>query len=332
MGLKRIATAVAALAIAVVPAAAACGGANLLATMPAAERAVLDAAVAAAPFPVGNRWTATRGASRIDLVGTFHMDDPRMDGIMERLVPAIAAADEVFLEATDDEMKAMQAAVAKNPQLLFIGPGDRPLNEVLSAAEWTQLSGELEKRGIPGIMAARFRPWYAMVMLGVPACAIGDLQAQRGLDRRITEAALDTGVPVSALEPYDTVFRLFSALDETEQVEMIRASLGMAAQAEDMFATLVDSYFNEEHRLIWELSRQSALALPGADPEQAEKDFAVLEERLLNARNRNWMKVILPAAEGRRILVAAGAAHLSGPEGLLNLLAEDGWALERQAF
>jgi uncharacterized protein len=55
-----------------------------------------------------------------------------------------------------------------------------------------------------------------------------------------------------------------------------------------------------------------------------------MEKALLTGRNRAWMKVILPAAAGHQIVVAAGAAHLSGPDGVLTLLAADGWRMTRQ--
>ena len=75
------------IALSPLPAAAACQGRDLLATLPGPERAALEAAVAAQPFAVGNHWRATRGGSTIHVIGTFHMFDARMTMHMRKLMP-----------------------------------------------------------------------------------------------------------------------------------------------------------------------------------------------------------------------------------------------------
>jgi uncharacterized protein YbaP (TraB family) len=329
----RLRSALSAFLIALLPvsAGATCDGRNLLPDLTEAERATLDAALAEAPFPSGNRWRATRGTSVIDLVGTFHLYDPRMDAIAARLEPAIAGADAVYVEATEKEFKALQAEIGRNPGLLI---SDGPtLPELLTPAEWQSLSEAMRARQIPPFMAAKFRPWYVAMMLGLPACAMAEMAAAgKGLDGLVMKAAERAGKPLLPLEPHDTLVKVFELMNAEDQIDMIRASLPLAAKSEDMFATLVAAYYAEDHRMIWELTRMTALNAPGTDPAAAAEDFALMEETLLDARNRAWMDVILPAAEGRHIVVAFGAAHLSGPEGVLNLLAEDGWTLERQAF
>jgi hypothetical protein len=107
--------------------------------------------------------------------------------------------------------------------------------------------------------------------------------------------------------------------------------LAAAADADDIYVTRRTAYFAEEHARISEFLRLRALATPRLDPAEVEAVLALLGDHF-DARNRAWIKVILPAAEGRRILVAAGAAHLSGEAGLLPLLAAEGFTLERLPF
>jgi hypothetical protein len=308
---------------------AACAGRDLIAAMTPAERAPLDAAVAGDPYATGNWWRATLDDSVIDIVGTFHIDDPRHIPVADRLRPVVAAADGVWLEATEAEMKALQADIARDPGLVIITDGPT-LPELLSPEDWQTLSEQVAARGIPPFMASKFRPWYLMAILGLPPCAVAAAAtAPKGLDQRIMDLAAAADVPTYALEPHDTVFKIFDIMSAAEQLDMVRTMLPMADQAEDMFATLTGAYFRGEHRLIWEFTRAAMFATPGIDRAKAEADFAQMEEVLLNARNRGWIDVILPAAEGRRIVVAAGAAHLSGPEGLLPLLAAAGYKLTR---
>lgn len=315
------------------PALALCQGRDLLAALPSVQARALETAVANAPFASGNHWRASRDGSTVNVIGTFHIFDRRMPGRMANLELVVRAADAIYLEATDAEMAEMQVAITRDPDLLFVPRKGATLPESLNADEWTSLSDEMRARGIPPFMAAKFRPWYVTMLLAVPPCAMEALATEReGLDRLVMDAAEANGVPLRALEPFDTVFRIFGAMSEAEQLDMVRATLPLASQAEDFFATMTEAYLAEEHRRIWEFSRLLTLATPGADPEKMAEDFALMEEQLLYGRNRAWMKVILDAAEGRHIVVAVGAAHLSGDEGLLRLLELAGYRLERQRF
>lgn len=315
------------------PAQAACVGANLLETLPQDDRAALDAAVAASPYADGNHWRATGGTSVIDIFGTFHLYDPRMDEVMDRIAPFVETADALLVEATDAELKQIETEITRRPELLFIGPGEQTLPERLDEAEWQNLSDELKLRGMAPFIASKFQPWYLTVLLAIPSCAVEQFATQAdGLDKLMTMRAEAAGVPVSALEPYDTLFRMFDELGEAQELDMLRTSIAMASQAEDMFATMTEAYFAGQHRLIWEYSRQTAADAPGMTPERAARDFALMEDILLTRRNLAWIDKIEPAAENKRIVVAVGAAHLSGETGLLNLLAEKGYTLTREPF
>ena len=312
----------------------ACAGTDLLADLPGPEAEALAAALEGQPYPSGNHWIARKGAAEITLIGTLHMFDARMPAIAEHLAPAVEAADLLLVEATEAEMRRMQAELGRRPDLLFLQKGPSLLDQ-LAPAEWAQLSAELAERGVPGMMAAKMQPWYVAMMLGMPACAMPQPGEQlQGLDKMLMDSAAQAGTPTKALEAYDTVFDIFARFTMDQQLDMIRASLPLADAAEDIFATLTAAYFTEEHRRFWEFSR--LMPAPGVDPAQAEAAFDLLERALLTERNRAWMPVIAAeAGDGtapRKLVLAAGAAHLSGPDGLLALLAAEGWSLERQPF
>jgi uncharacterized protein YbaP (TraB family) len=326
------AVALAALLAPLAPARAACAGQDLLAALPGTERAALEAAVGPSPFAEGNHWLARRGTTEIALIGTYHLHDPAMDGIAPRLAPVVTGAEVLYVEATDAEVERLKSEVARDPSRLFLAEGPT-LPEALPAADWQQLSAEFSARGIPPFMGAKFRPWYVAVLLALPPCLTeGGAEPREGLDRLLIDAAAAAGVPVRPLEPWDTALTLFDGLPFDRQIDMLRASLPMAGQAEDALATLAAAWRREEHRLIWEYSRHVAAQAPGADPAALAEDFATMEEALLARRNRAWIEVLLPATEGRRIAVAVGAAHLSGEAGLLQLLSDRGFSLERQPF
>ncbi len=311
---------------------AACAGQDILPTLDAARRAGIDAAVDSLAYGRGNHWRATKGKVVIHLLGTYHLDDPRHDAIMDRLAPAIDAARTVLVEAGPEEQAALQADMVRRPDRLFTREGPT-LPERLDAADWKALSAAMQERGVPAFMAAKMQPWYVAMLLGIPACAIADMAGDpNGLDTRIVARAAEHGIPVRALESYDTVFTLFDGMAPAEQIDMIRTTLAMNARAEDYAATLTEAYFAEDVRATWELGRMVALEIPGETPASVDADLAAMEELLMFRRNRAWLPVIEEAAAEGPVFAAFGALHLSGRDGVLALLEHAGYAIERLPF
>ena len=320
------------LVVLLAPAALArCEGRDLIPRLPAEVREEILARAAAAPFPEGNLWRAERAAEVIYLVGTFHIGDARMGEMMRGVAPLIEAAELVLVEVTAAEEQALRAAMVADPGLAYLTEPPS-LRDLLSEPEWALYAAEMEARGVPSFIAAQFRPWLAFTTLTIPACMLApDGALPPGLDDRVITHATGSGVPVRALEDHEVLTAIFDTLTAEESLDILRATLMQAELSEDLFATLATAYFDGRHRLIWEFGR-SWMPGPAAElwpPERLGPLYDRLEEALLMRRNRAWMETILAASAEGPLLVAVGAAHLSGPEGLLDLLDRAGFALGR---
>jgi uncharacterized protein len=313
------------------PVLAECSGKNLIAAMPEAEQSALRAQADAQPFAVGNFWLASKGSEVIHLIGTYHFNDPRHAATMARLAPILADAHTLLVEAGPAEEESLKQRITDDPSLIINTKGPT-LPEIMQPEDWKRLSTAVSNRGVPAIMAAKFRPWYVSMLLSIPVCSMADQATPNGLDNQLIQAAHNHAIPVKALEPYDTVFDIFGKMTQQQQVDMLTAALGMEEASADVAATLGDSYFAEEGRLIWEFNRQQTLLMPGYTQERVDAEFAVLEKTMMTDRNRNWIPVIEAAAKDGPVLVAFGALHLSGETGVLNLLQKDGYNITRQPF
>jgi uncharacterized protein len=311
--------------------AAECQGRNLIAAMPAAAQADLRAKAEAVPYAVGNFWRATRGTEVIHLIGTYHFDDPRHDATMQLLDPILTQAKTLLVEAGPAEEESLKARIADDPSLIINTDGPT-LPEVMAPDDWTRLSDAVKARGLPAFMVAKFRPWYVSMLLSIPPCGLETAAEPNGLDTRLIRAAHAAGVPVKALEPYDTVFGIFKGMSQTEQIDMLTSALAIESVSADMTQTLADSYFNQEGRLIWEFNRAQTLAAPGYTPERVDAEMAVMEQSMMIKRNHAWIPVIEAEAEKGPLMVGFGALHLSGNEGVLRLLENDGYKIERLAL
>lgn len=317
------------LALLAIPANAQCVGENLLETMQPAKRANLEAAIAAHPYPSGNLWRAQRGDSSIHIMGTVHLTDPRLDAYLAPLWPIVAASDLILLEGTLETTKQLETALLTDRTLMFITDGPT-LPDRLSPADWQHLSDEMSDRGIPGFMASKMQPWFVSMMLAIPPCAMTAMVEKNGVDQRIMARALTASIPTRALEPYDIVFSLFDSETPEEEIETIRLGLSTSGNADAVIATLTDAYLAGRHRLIWELGRLQVEEADFKPSREISVLFNEMEAKVLTDRNANWMAEILKAANRTdRIMVAVGAAHLSGEKGLLYLLEQAGYNLTR---
>lgn len=305
-----------------------CQGKNLIDAMTASDQAALRARADAVPFAVGNYWQATRGDEVIHLIGTYHFDDPRHAATLATLSPVLASARTLLVEAGPAEEESLKQRISDDPSLLINTKGPT-LPEIMAPEDWKRLTEATAARGIPGFMAAKFRPWYVTMLLSVPVCDLDQAVAANGLDKQLIQAANSQNIPTQALERYDTVFGIFDHMSQAEQIDLLTSALAVEAASADMATTLADSYFAQEGRLIWEFNRAQTLKMPGYTPERVDAEFAKMEKSMMINRNIAWIPVIESAAAKGPLLVAFGALHLSGQEGVLSLLQADGYTITR---
>ncbi len=308
-----------------------CRGVNLIEAMPPEARAALEAEAAAVPHSRGLVWRARKGDAHMLIAGTYHLDDPRHAALAARLTPELSGAAALLVEAGPEEQSRLQAAMTADPTLVM-DPEGPPLSARLDPVDWAALKAALAERGIPELMAARMRPWYASVMLGIAPCTVLDMAqgGADGLDQRLIAAAEGAGVPIRALEPWDTLFTMFAGLSEAEEIDLLRTSLAGAGAADDLAVTTANAYFSGRAWEIWLLTRHLA-GDGGLSEAETDAQMAMTQDLLLDARNRAWVPLLVEAAEAagaQGVVVAVGLLHLPGEAGVLALLEAEGWDVE----
>ena len=308
------------------PLHALCSGPDIRTLLSDADRAAVAEAVARTPFAQGILYEAEKDDTHLTIIGTMHLYDPRLASLSKRTAPIVAASDLLLVEAGREEQAALTTAMSTDPTLIFL-PDGPTLPERLDEETWQAIAAAVGDRGVPAVLASKMQPWYIGLMLAIPPCAMPDLAAGReGLDGIVMDQAEAAGVPVQALEPWDTLFTLMRSDPIDVQVDQLRLALSPPDLQAAMFGTMLNNYFAGDIAELWEVSRVATHLLPGIDRAEADALFAQSEQQLLVDRNAAWMPVILDAAgDHDRITIAVGAAHLQGEWGILNLLARDDW-------
>lgn len=301
-----------------------CGTRDLIAELDASDRARLDALVAGHPFPEGNIWRAEKPGSTVTVVGTLHLPDPRHADLLAKARPAIENADLLVLEVSSETQLELQLMASKRPELFFITEGPT-LIDLLTEEEWARLTEQLAEYGIPGFMAAKFKPWFLGMTLAVPPCAMQAIQSgEKGLDYMVEELALSQGVPVEELDDLDQVMDLLAGDPMEKQLEGLRMWLDMQVEGDAEMTTMIEGYFDGRVREVWEFSR---ILLEQRGVEGGAEMFEDINTALLNGRNRSWAPKIVDYVDGKDAVIAVGAAHLSGETGVLRTLERAGYAI-----
>jgi uncharacterized protein YbaP (TraB family) len=286
--------------------------------------------VSKVPFAYGNHWIATKGNRRIHVIGTIHLADPRLDPVVAALRPVLAEAGAVYFESTMEEVDAMEAALARDPSRFLLQEGPSLIDRMPPEA-WQRLADLAAEAGIPSWMAAKMQPGVLGISLSVPKCAQAGGCLKEGLDRRLNAEAQRIGLPVRALEDPQQTLASLGALPVAEQIRDLQLMTYLDGRLEDNFATVRESYFAEEVILGTEAMMAAIYdqaPLPRSEVDALwDRQMAVL----LDQRNAAWIPVIEAAAEDR-LVVAVGALHLGGDQGVLHLLQAEGYTLTRLPF
>lgn len=309
-----------------------CNGTDLSHSLTADETAAIAARLDGTPFAEGNHWIARKGDEELHLIGTMHLGDARLDGPAARLTPVVESAALLLLESNAADQGKLEQAMAADPNRFMLK--GQTLPDLMSPEDWTALSAALEARGMPAFMGARMQPFFLSMMLGIPACMKDAMAEKNGLDFRLERAAEEAGVPTQSLEAFDTVLTLFDTIPMDTQLTMIRASLAPSDVNEDLFETVLTEYFAEQHSASQITLEEISPRLTPISAEENETLFTAMDGALVHDRNAAWIPVMLDALDRTEgtVVAAVGAAHLGGEKGVLNLLAQQGFDLERATF
>lgn len=311
------------------PAFALCNGPGFDERLTRQERTELDLLAATTPFGEGLFWQATRDGATLILVGTMHLPDARHDPLIDQAMDHMANADLLLVEATLDDQAAIQKHLAENAHLITITEGPSLIDR-LDPVTWKAVSEAASSRGMPPFLAAKMQPWFLTMTLAMPPCAMGALASgDGGLDNELMRRAAGQ-IPVAPLEPWQAMLDLMSSGTFEEQLDALRLSLVDPDLQDALIVTMLDSYFDRRPAYAWHVNRYTARFVPGLDQAQFDAEFAAMEELFLTIRNRSWIPVIEEAAtDHETVMVAFGAAHLVGEDGVLSLLESDGWQITR---
>lgn len=301
-----------------------CNGFNLLDKLAATDPAIHDRIVAkTAVLRNGNAvlWKLEKAGSPPSyLLGTVHLTDDRVTRLDQATEAALASASVLLIE---NAAKPTGPTMRSNSAILDAGiyTDGRSLDTVLSTSEFEEVRSATG--GMPPEILRRYRPWMVSLMLSASACERQRIaNGYRVLDMVVVERATERGIPIEGLETTEEQISALAAIPDDEQLGMLRASIALIGDGENLRETMVQLYLTRRMGALWDL--QLALAEKAGIPASA---FASFERTLIADRNRRMRDAALPYLEEGGAFIAVGALHLAGDSGLVELIRGAGYTV-----
>lgn len=219
-------------------------------------------------------------------------------------------ADSLVVEVADLENAAALASVFSD---LGTTPGLPPLAERVPDAQRQRLAELANAAGLGQARQQRTESWAAALML---AQVSADGDSANGVDRALIRDF--TGRPVHELEGARMQLAIFDALPEDAQRALLIAVIEASKPGRNKAERLRSAWLTGDLAVIEAASQQGMMA------------DTRLRKALMIERNRRWLaRIEAELQPPTRPLIAVGAAHLVGPQGLIFLLEERGYGVSR---
>lgn len=278
-------------------------------------------------FTEGLFWKITKDGEYIGhIFGTFHSND-------ERVVKLPAAVRDVLVASSSFSMEAFPGARYFNPHWGFKNviddmmlPEGQSLPELIGAETYKRLEPLLREKGVKPERILRLRPWAAMSELGTRKVSV---RKKRGkiMDHVLYELAADYARDLYQVETLEELMAAYYDFPLDAQIGLLHDRLAAYDGLEGIAEMMTVAYLREDLRGMLDLSTRFISG------ESIAKGYdKVYLKHVLNIRNIVMAHYMLAPLRRKKAFIAVGALHLHGEEGVLRLLENYGYTLQRVAI
>lgn len=244
------------------------------------------------------------------LLGTVHSEDPRLLDFPPEVLEALERSQRLALELVPD----MAMLETLNQTMHFSEPR---LHQIIEPDLYQALVDILEKHYGMGEPAARMlRPWAAAMTISLPPPQTGLF-----MDLALAVRARSLGLEVLALERLEEQLDFLAGMSKPLQLELLEQAVSDFPRQDELLEELMQTYLSGDLERL-----ESVAAEQTSELDPALRDH--FEQVGMVQRNRTMAERAGPLLEQGGLMIAVGALHLPGEEGLIALLREAGFRLE----
>lgn len=237
------------------------------------------------------------------ILGTIHLMCSEDFEIKPKVKQALSEVKTVTFEADINDMEGSEKLMA------LMKPISNPLNG-LSKIQTAELDSLLKENQLTTNVLKQVSPFGLMSMLTIKAINCSDVNNIKMMEKELAELADDHSLKMDYLEPVDFQIGMIQSMNTT--TELLTTLKGLKESPHNL-KDLVAVYKSENLEQINKMMN---------DPKFMS---TVQQTKLLKERNKNWATLLPEKMQQAPSLIAVGAGHLGGTDGLLALLKNAGY-------
>lgn len=261
-------------------------------------------------------WSISAGDNTIYLGGTVHLLRPGDYPLPEVFDQAYQESSQLYFETDLSAMGDLTVQMQMMQQLTY--SDDRTLKTVLNEEAYTALNEHIADIGLPLMMLEKFKPGLLVTTLQVLEFQNMGFTPQ-GVDAYFNTRATKDGKFIGQLETVQEQIGFFATMGEGNESEFVLLSLRDLKEMGELMEAMIAAWRTGNNAKLFEMF-----------VEDMRSEAPELYDSLLLQRNLKWIPQIeqmLRDADTEFVLV--GAAHIVGENGLLDLLADKGYAIRQ---
>jgi uncharacterized protein YbaP (TraB family) len=254
-------------------------------------------------------WVASSSKAKVYFAGSFHMLRDSDYPLPAEFFKAYENSSKIVFEVPLGEESSMINILG-----MAIYSDGTTLKDHISKAAYTKAQSFCKERNYPMEQFEFFKPTMFVMTLTVLEMSKIGADPQKGIDYFFKNKAMQDGKKTGSLETIDEQINLLASIDANVGSEQIIESIDEFKKIETML---------EESLAVWKKGDE-----PGMERLfiREMKNYPQLYKSILVDRNNKWLTKITGYLNGsENTMVIVGAAHLVGPDGLVNLLRKQGY-------
>lgn len=267
------------------------------------------------PFSAPPVWWVDKGETRVYFFGSAHALTPAAAWRSEALDEALTDAELILFEiapgaAQSPETLALFADLGANP------PGTT-LSAQLSPEDAARLRRVAQNLGLPMERLEAMRPWAAAQAIALTSALAQGVRPAWGVEAVLARDL--GGRPALGLETPEQQLQVFAGLSPEREGRLLTLTLTQLESDRDRILEAEAAWSRGDSAAIAAMSREAFLALDQA-----------FYEAMITDRNRVFAEAAISRLSGadQDVLIIVGAAHLSGPDGVIAMLRARGYEVQ----
>lgn len=260
-------------------------------------------------------WKAEKDGSIIYLGGTCHLLRPSDFPLPPEFDTAYSLSDMLVFETDLLELQSPETQQKLMASAMYMDGST--IDQHLSPETYALLAEYGANNGLPIESLKAFKPGMIAMTLTMMELMKAGI-TQEGVDLQFHKRATQDQKPISFLETVDEQIAYVTQIGEGNEDAVIKSTINEMHKLTELFDDLISAWKGGDEDKINTLMNESI------------SEFPDLYEKLLTGRNRKWMPQIeayqkTPTKE----FILVGAAHLVGPDGVLKMLKQNGFSVEK---